>query len=317
MNLRLLVIVLCHNGLDLTLDCLTSLEEQAGGPYWVLVVDSASQDGTAETVRRQFPGVEVIRSEENIGYAAGNNLGLRYGVEKGADLFLLLNNDTLLERDCLQSLMASADLHPRAGMLGPMVYTWGEGMTISSAGGRIDWEHADAVNVGAGEADKGQYGPRSVDFLNGCGLLVTREAVEKAGLLDERYFMYWEETDWCTRVRRAGLELRFEPGARIRHKAPIRSVELGPVPLYYMTRNRMLFFSTHAPGFRRLKAILHAYHGAWLGLRRERIRGRKRHARAIEQGLIDAATCRWGRLVAAGWAIDRILVPMPWPTPAE
>jgi GT2 family glycosyltransferase len=317
MDLRLLVIVLCHDGIELTLECLRSLEHQAGGPYWVLVVDSASQDRTAEIVRREFPGVEVIRSEENVGYAAGNNIGLRYGVDKGAGLFLLLNNDTLLERDCLKSLLTSAMSHPQAGMLGPMVYTWGEGLTISSAGGRIDWDHADAVNIGAGEADKGQYGSRPVDFLNGCGLLVTREAVEKAGLLDDRYFMYWEETDWCTRVRRAGLELRFEPRARMRHKAPIRPIDLGPLPLYYMTRNRLLFFSTHAHGYRKLKAFLHAWHGAWLGSRRERKQGRKRHARAIEQALSDAARHRWGRLAAATWAIDRQLAPWARPPATE
>jgi len=175
-----------------------------------------------------------------------------------------------------------------------MVYTWGGGKTISSAGGRIDWRRADAINVGAGDSDNGQYRPRSVDFINGCCLLVTRQAIEQAGMLDERYFMYWEETDWCTRIHRAGFDVRFEPAARIRHKAAIVAEALGPAALYYMTRNRILFFLKNAGAGHRLRPVLHAFHGAYRGVLDETRKGRSEHARALRRGMWDALRGHWG-----------------------
>lgn len=292
---RLLAIILCHNGVELTLGCLDSLLQHAPDTLDVLVIDNASGDGTAEAVRSRFPNVDVLRSSDNLGYAGGNNLGIRYGLEKGASRFLLLNNDTLVEADCVEALLRSLESHPQTGILGPLVLTWDAGETIGSAGGSIDWVRGDAVNVGAGETYRGQYPGRDVDFIHGCCLLITKEAIQRVGLLDERYFLYWEETDWCARVRRAGLEVRFEPSARIRHKAPIESGELGPGTLYYMTRNRILFFSTRGRGIQGHRSILHAYHGAWRRWRYERRTGRSAYARAFRQAVLDALRNRWGR----------------------
>jgi hypothetical protein len=295
MTSRPVIIVLTYNGLDLTLDCLRSLDRQRDASFDVLVVDNASPDDSGEALRRQRPDIEVLQAPSNVGYAGGNNLGLRHAMQSGAGPFLLLNNDTLLEPDCIRILLAALERQPAIGVLGPMVYTWGEGRTISSAGGRIDWRRGDAVNVGAGESDDGQYGPRPVDFINGCSLLITRQAIEKAGLLDERYFMYWEETDWCTRVGRSGFDVRFEPGARLRHKATILSAELAPMALYYMTRNRLLFFGRHTPGRQKLRTLLHVLHGACRGLRQETRQGRTEHARAIRRAVLDALGGRWGK----------------------
>ncbi len=296
MSKRPVIILLSYGGADLTLDCLRSLDRQTGVSFDVLIVDNASPDGTAEMLRRERPQVELLQAGSNLGYAGGNNLGLRHALRNSDGPFLLLNNDTLLESDSLQALLAALDRHPEAGILGPMVYTWGEGNTISSAGGRIDWRHADAVNIGAGEPDAGQYGPRSVDFINGCSLLITRQAIARVGMLDERFFMYWEETDWCTRVRRAGFDVRFEPGARLRHKATILPSDLGPNALYYMTRNRMLFFRKHAVGPYGLRPVLHAYHGAYRGALQEARRGRQEHASALRRGIWDALRGHWGAL---------------------
>jgi GT2 family glycosyltransferase len=292
---RLLAIVLCHDGVELTLGCLDSLLQQAPDTLDVLVIDSASRDGTAEAVRSRFPHIDVLRSSDNLGYARGNNLGIRYGLERGASRFLLLNNDILVEADSVEALLRSLESHPQTGILGPLVLTWDAGETIGSAGGSIDWVRGDAVNIGAGETHCGQYPGREVDFIHGCCLLITKQAIQRAGLFDERYFLYWEETDWCARVRRAGLDVRFEPSARIRHKAPIEPGELGPGTLYYMTRNRILFFSTHGRGIQGLRSVLHAYHGAWRRWRHEKRTGRDAHARALRQAMLDAFRKRWGR----------------------
>jgi len=205
----------------------------------VVVVDNASQDNTISLVSAEYPEVHLISTSENLGYSGGNNTGIQASLEGEADVLFLVNNDTILNPTCISRLVETVDRVPKVGVIGPMVYTWNNWHVISSAGGEIDWIHANAVNVGAGEMDSGQYKFRKVDFINGCGIMVTRAAVDQAGVLDSRYFMYWEETDWCQRILRAGFELYFQPAAKMQHKATIHPKDLGPATIYYMTRNRL------------------------------------------------------------------------------
>ncbi|MDW8327716.1 MAG: glycosyltransferase family 2 protein [Anaerolineales bacterium] len=301
---RVAVIVLAYNGVDLTLNCLASLRRSDYANAEVMVVDNASTDNTVEAVRATFPKVCLIEAGDNLGYAGGNNVGLRAALARGADLMFLVNNDTTLERDCISRLVQVVMQRPRLGAIGPMVYTWDEGHLISSAGGVIDWAHADAWNAGAGEEDRGRYPARTVDYVNGCGLMVTRAAVEAAGLLDTRYFMYWEETDWCRRIARAGFELWFEPAARMRHKAPIHHQELGPTTLYYVARNRLLFFARHAPVRLKFLALARALNGLLQGMRRHRAAGRHEYVAAIRWAIWHAVRQQWGRADPALWLIS-------------
>lgn len=290
--LNLWVLVLCHNQVELTLACLATLAAQTQ-PAHVLVIDNASTDGTAEAVRRAYVDVAILRLDNNLGYAGGNNAALRHARTHGAEAMLLLNNDTHLAPDCLAHLAAALAAHPEAAAVGPMIYAWESWETISSAGGRIDWEHADAINLGAGELDSGQFPPRSVDFLNGCALLVRTAAVAQVGLLDERYFMYWEETDWCARMTRAGWTLWFEPSARLQHKAPLVPAAMSSAALYYTARNRLLFFARHAQPARRPLVLLRAAHGIARGALRARRAGT---SGALErQALHDFILRRFGR----------------------
>lgn len=304
MSPRVFLIVLCYNGIDLTLDCLASLQAQHYPACEILVIDNASQDGTAETVRAAYPQIEVISTGENLGYAGGNNLGMQFALRRGADALFLLNNDTWLEPDCVSALVESLAANPQVGVVGPMVYTGGRQNVISSAGGQIDWRRADALNVGAGRLDEHQYHARMVDFINGCGILVTAAAVRRVGLLDSRYFMYWEETDWCQRARRVEIDIRFEPAARMRHKATLLVSDFGPTTLYYVTRNRLLFFAAHTPSAQRPATLAHAIHGLARGIIRHRRAGRHAHAQATQMALWHALTGRWGRYDAAPWSIS-------------
>lgn len=288
-------IVLCHNQVNLTLGCLASLRGQSYPHLSVLVVDNASTDDTVERVHRDFPEVEVLSTGRNLGYAGGNNAGMRHALAFGADALFLLNNDTLLAPDCVARLADRLSATPDAGAIGPMIYTWQSDSQISSAGGAVDWAQADAVNVGAGEEDYGQYPARSVDFLNGCALLLPRAAVERVGMLDEAYFMYWEETDWCLRLRRAGYSLWFEPAARLQHKAPIRHATMGVQSLYYTGRNRLRFFALHTPPAQRPRVLARAVWGLLRGIVANRRRGRPDIARAGLRALTDALLGRWGR----------------------
>ncbi|HEY4690054.1 MAG TPA: glycosyltransferase family 2 protein [Anaerolineae bacterium] len=305
------MVVLHYNGLPDTLACLHSLQIGRGRPVDLIVVDNASQDGGAEAIRAADPAIHLVMNRTNLGYAGGNNIGIRAALERGADAVFLLNNDTLLDPDCVSRLACVLASDPRIGVTGPMVYTFNETPLISSAGGVIDWHHADAGNTGAGEIDRGQYPARSVDFVNGCGLMVSRAAIARTGLLDERYFMYWEETDWCTRIKRAGFEIHFEPAAQMRHKAAIRSDDLGPTTLYYMTRNRLLFFSRHAPLRLIPITIAHAIHGALREAARYQRAGRPEHARAMRRGIVHGVQRRWGRAQAGIGQPERPATPSP------
>jgi GT2 family glycosyltransferase len=242
-----LVVVLCYNGLALTLDCLDSLRHLDYEFVDILIVDNASGDDTPATVRARFPEVMVIETGANLGFAAGINVGLRYALEHGYDYALLLNNDTEVAPDFLDRLVQAAEADPAIGAIGPMIYYHDPSDMIWSAGGVIDWRHGNSAMRGIGERDRGQYRAAvDVDFVSGCALLCKRAALERAGLLDERFFMYYEETEWCVRVTRAGFRVVHLPAAQIWHKIPLDARAEQPYVSYYMTRNRLLFL--HATG---------------------------------------------------------------------
>jgi GT2 family glycosyltransferase len=295
------VIVLCHNGVDLTLDSLATLYRQDYRLLEVFVVDNDSQDGTVEAVQSQYPQVQIISTHANLGYASGNNLGIQAALERGMDLCFLVNNDTRLFPSCVSTLVNTIENHPAAGIVGPMVHTWDNVGRISSAGGRINWRYASAENVGAGVKDHAQYPARPVDFINGCGIMVTREAIQHAGLLDPKFFMYWEEIDWCMRVHNAGFEILFEPKARMQHKATLLDDELNPTTIYYITRNRLLFFYRYTKYPLKGVALYSAIHGAMSGIRKHRQAGRYAHAKATQIAILHAFQRRWGRADPSNW----------------
>ena len=301
---RIVAVVLNTNRREDTLACLGALAHSTYPNVGVMVLDNGSNDGSPEAIRAQFPAVQVVPLAENLGYAGNNNVGIKLAVAQGADWVFVLNEDTLVEPECLTHLIEAAERDPRLGVLGPMVYTFDAEPRISSAGGRVRWAIADAVNEGMGELDSGQYPARAVDFINGCGLLVARAALQKAGYLDDSFFIYFEETDWCVRIQRAGFGIWFEPAARMRHKAPIHHSNFGPSTLYYVTRNRLRFFARHTPWPLWPVAMYRALAGILRGIRNHQRQGRPEHARATQWAVRHALQRRWGKADAALWKSD-------------
>jgi GT2 family glycosyltransferase len=298
---KVFAIVLCFNGIDLTRQCLRSLEMQSYRDLSLIAVDNGSVDSTVSVLRSEFPNVQLIIAQDNLGYVGGNNLGIQAALDQGADCVFLVNNDTILDVDCVSQLVQAFAQDPTIGVVGPMVYTWDNWSTISSAGGEVIWEIADSQNVGAGEIDTGQYPSRIVDYVNGCGIMVRRGAIEAAGLLDPKFFMYWEETDWCLRISKAGFAVYFNRAARMQHKAAIVPEELGPTTLYYTFRNRVLFFYRHADRWMKLRSLAHAFHGGLQSLRELSKSGRRKHALAIRFALQHASIGKWGKADPKLW----------------
>jgi GT2 family glycosyltransferase len=217
------IIILNWNGRDDTLACLASLARLDYAAHQIVVVDNGSTDGSAAALRAAFPGLTVMELAENQGYVGGNNAGLDHARTAGADYALLLNNDTEVAPDFL-----------------------------SQAGGLIDRQRGSTRMIGLGEVDRGQFGqaPRPVDFVTGCALLIRLSLVERIGLLDERFFAYFEETEWCVRAARAGYKIIHVPKARIWHKISPEARAASPMVHYYMTRNRLLFLQAARAGWR-------------------------------------------------------------------
>lgn len=293
------VVVLNTNRREDTLECLASLEALDYPNHSVIVLDNASTDGSAEAVRARFPAVRVHHLTENLGYAGNNNVGIRLAVEAGADWVLVLNEDTTLDPACFTELMRAAAVDPRIGVVGPMVYHADEPTVIQSAGGLLDARWT-SIHAGQNEDDRGQFAaPRDVQWISGCAILVRAEAIRQVGALDERFFYYWEETEWCIRIAKAGWRIVHVPAARIWHKGVTRHYRPGPSVAYYNTRNRLLMQSVHrAP----LSVRAHTWFQTARTLLSHTVKAGSEDRRAARDaiwwGASDYLRGRWGKMPA-------------------
>lgn len=218
------IVILNWNGKEHTLACLQSLEKIKYPRYVVVVVDNASSDGSAEYISRNFPWTKLIPNTINLRYAGGNNIGIDVAIANNADYILLLNNDTIVDENFLTELVNKSESDPSIGMAGPKIYYYSHQNVIWFAGGGISWWSGWTYHNGIRKVDKGQFDKlEKVDYLTGCCLLVKREVIEKVGKLDESYFMYGEDVDWCVRASRAGFKLIYVPSSVIWHKVSASS----------------------------------------------------------------------------------------------
>jgi len=217
------IIVLNWNRREDTLECLRSLSAVKYENFKILLVDNASSDGTVEAVAREFPAASIVSNSTNLRFAGGNNVGIRIAMERGADFVLLLNNDTTVDPDFLTELVAGAS-SDSTGMTGPKMYFYDDPKRLWYAGGKIEFWKGWISHIGVREVDAGQYDtPAETQYISGCCVLVKKEVVERIGMLDEAYYIYGEDADWCVRATRAGYVLRYVPAARIWHKLSVSS----------------------------------------------------------------------------------------------
>ena len=288
-------VILNTNRRSDTLACLASLAEGTYRSDTTIVLDNHSSDGSVEAIRRSFPAVEIIELSENRGYAGNNNVGIRAALEHRADWILILNEDTILATDCLERLLHLGQSNPRVGIVGPMVYHYKEPHVIQSAGGRMNrfWE---ATHFGQNEIDAGQFAePRAVDWVTGCSILVRRELIEQVGMFDERMFIYWEETEWCVRAKRAGWSIVHEPRAKLWHKGVTRDHRPKPSFTYYSTRNRFLAMAKHHASLAAwVVAGVHLVRTMTSWTIKPKCRQMREHRDAMCQGALDFLRRRWG-----------------------
>jgi len=297
------MIVLTWNQRDLTLDCLASLLRMGYPPdrLQIIVVDNGSADGTAEAIRRSFPAVTVIENEENLGFAEGNNVGIRHALQGPAEYIMLLNNDTIVDTRMLSELMTAMRARPDVGVVGPKIYYHEPSDVIWCAGNRIDWSSGKTTRLRAGERDTNQEErPETVDYVTGCALCIRRSVVEAIGLLDPRYFIYYEETDWCARARVAGWEILYVPSAHLWHRVSAAMGTASPATDYYMSRNILLFLAKNGRGLTRPASLIYAASRTLLATAAFTLKphggARLANRNAKLLGLRDALLGRWGKM---------------------
>jgi GT2 family glycosyltransferase len=297
---RVAIIVLTWDGRELTLDCLASLNGLDYPNHRIIVVDNGSHDGTVEAVRRQYPSVTVIHNGENLGFAEGNNVGIHQALAQGFDYVLLLNNDTVVDPQMLQALVGVAESEGQIGIVGPVIYYHDEPEVVWSAGNAVDWRAVTLRRLHADTRDSHPDVPYDVDYVTGCALCIKREVAEQIGLLDPRYFIYFEETDWCFRARAHGYKVVVAPQARLWHKVSATMRQDSPTTTYYMTRNAFLFLNTHLRGSGRMRAVARAWLQEGRVVVAHTLKPRYTHLRRNRDarlfGLRDALLGRWGKM---------------------
>ena len=237
---KVTIIILNWNGKEDTIECLESLKHITYPNYKILLLDNGSTDGSIECFRERYPDIEIIENGENLGFAEGNNVGMRKVMEEDADYVLLLNNDTLVDENFLIELVSVAESDPKIGVVGPKIY-FPESNIIWYAGGKIDLKHASLDVTGFNNFDSGQHNSvKSVEWMTGCAFLIKNEVMEKVGLFDPIFFAYWEEIDWCIKIRKAGYEIDFVPTAIIWHKQHSSTKNIGGFRNYLILRNSIL-----------------------------------------------------------------------------
>lgn len=241
---KVFVVILNFNGRNVLKDCLKSVFASDYPDFSVVLVDNDSRDGSFEMAKEQFSRAYFIKNEKNIGFAAGNNVGIRFSLERGADWVWILNNDTQVEPDAL-SKMVGAGKKGNFGILSPVIFEGG-GNKIWFSGGRINWFKMRVEHFK--EPFKEEV--RESDFVTGCAMLVKKEVFKRVGLLDEDFFLYYEDADFGERAARAGFLKGVVSGSWIYHLENSQKNFSGK--LYWLVLSGLMFFQKNSRGIRKM-----------------------------------------------------------------
>ena len=295
---KVFITTITFNSHKATLECLESIEklEKENFELFVMVIDNASKE-VFETSReyKNFK-LKVLRSEENLGFSGGQNLGIRNALKEGADFIIVLNNDTILNRKLIKSLIASfkADV----GIVSPKIYfakgyefhkdrykETEKGKVFWYAGGIIDWSNVIAKHRGVDEVDKEQYSKVSeIEFATGCCMALRKEIFQNVGFFDDKYFLYLEDCDLSKRVKMKKLKVIYQPNAVLWHKNAASAGGSGSaLQDYYITRNRLLFGFKYSSFRTKLALIRESIRIAYSGRKWQR------------KGVIDFYLRRFGK----------------------
>ena len=285
----LAIILLSYGRASDTIECVRSLERSTYTDRDILVIDNASPDGSADRIAAACPHITIIRNDRNLGFAGGNNVGVRAALERGARLILLLNNDTVADPKMLGRLVDAADARPRTGAVGAKIFYADPPTMLWYAGGSLRVASAATSHHGIGKPDAAAFDrPVVCSFVTGCAMLVPASVWREVGLFDVDYFAYLEDADFCYRISRAGYQLWYEPSAVLFHRVSSTTARDSPGYLYLNVRNKILFLRKHCMPWTWLAGI----HGSAYYVLRQLVRALlvkrdSRSLRAVAYGIAD------------------------------
>lgn len=260
---KIAIIVLNWKQPKLTLETITSILKikHDSFNYEIILVDNGSPDDSLKIFNQEYKNnksIKILNTKANLGYAGGNNFGIDYALENNFDFLMLLNNDVLVDPNFIEELLKEATNYD---IIGPKIYfapgfefhkdryqKKDLGKVIWSMGGQMDWNNIYGSNIGIDEVDRGQFGKiiSNVDFISGCCLMASRQVFEKIGKLDDTYFMYLEDVDFCHRAKMAGFKMACIPNSIIWHVNSGSTNGPGHLQNYFITRNRIYFAYKYA-----------------------------------------------------------------------
>lgn len=245
------IISIDYNQPEVTREMLDSVRRMSYPNLEVIVVDNASRENLQDEFNRDYPEVIYIRSEENLGFSGGNNLGIN--ASHGEYLFFV-NNDTELIDGCIETLITAFQQNTQLGAISPLIYhhpdfhqTQGE--LIQYAGTTpVSPYTARNKTIGSGEVDQNQFREaRETPYTHGAAMMIPRHVIAKVGMMPEVFFLYYEELDWCEKIRKAGYQIYIDPRAKIYHKESVSVGKMSTLKTYYLNRNRVLFIRRNYP----------------------------------------------------------------------
>ena len=290
-------ITLNWNGKKDMIECVQALKKVNYPNLQIAVVDNGSKDGSAAAFRVKYPDLIIIENDRNLGYAEGFNTGMRYALQLGAEYFLVLNNDTVIEPNAVTELVKVAEQDPKIGFVSGKVYFYDEPRRLQTVGKNSHPVFIVGSEIGRGEIDSGQYDEiRERCFVDDVFLLVRKKVFEEVGGYDPTFFLMYEETDWCARVRRAGFKIMYTPNAKIWHKGNRdTSSNRSTTHQFYLARNQIPFMRRNTSSqhfYRFLITLLFSFkepcvpRQAWRLLKRGRLKLLVAHLRGIASGLL-------------------------------
>lgn len=305
MEEKISVILVNYNGKAYNDKCIASiLRSTIGDRIQIVVADNASTDDSLAVLYANWgenPQVHILPLDDNYGFSKANNEGIRWSMEQGIKYFLLLNNDTEVEPDAIEKMLCYHQ--EKRGIIVPKVLYADKKDTVWCAGGSFSPIIRKASQRGLGQMDKGQFDAScECEFANGCAMLLSKEIVEKSGLLDERFFLYYEDTEYSMRAAKNGIRIWYRADAVIYHK--VNGSTKGnekPANAYYISRNWLLCNSLHlrkgCRGSGRFYLFFAYYLSnrlAWLGI--WSLQGKRDMCKATVRGIRDFFRKRWGRM---------------------
>lgn len=241
------IITVNYHQAALTADFLRSIAQYTEGEnIEVIVVDNGATEDNGKYFREVFPSITYIRSETNLGFAGGNNLGIQHAT---GDYLLFLNNDTEITAGFVETLRDELDRHPDIGLLSPLILYYEDKTKIQYAGYTpMNYLTGRNQGIGSMEDDSGRYNHVTAEtgYCHGAAMMCRRKDLERVGLMAEHFFLYYEELDWCEKFKRAGFKIGFTGKAKIYHKESMSVGKESRLKTYFMVRNRWLFIRHNA-----------------------------------------------------------------------